>query len=87
MYGIVFTRRAKRSFAKLGSEAGKRVLDKLEWTAENIESIQLVPLSHDLVGTYKLRVGQYRVIYEINRQKGVLTVLSVAHRREVYRDL
>ncbi|MBM3838202.1 MAG: type II toxin-antitoxin system RelE/ParE family toxin [Verrucomicrobia bacterium] len=35
--------------------------------------------------TYRLRVGDYRVIYDFDRAQGVLHLLAVGHRREVYR--
>ena len=37
------------------------------------------------VDAYRLRVGDYRAIYDLDRSKGILRLLSVGHRREVYR--
>ena len=37
------------------------------------------------VNAYRIRVGNYRVIYDFDRAKGILRLLSVGHRREVYR--
>ncbi len=37
------------------------------------------------IEAFRLRVGDYRVIYDLDRAKGVLHLLSVGHRREVYR--
>jgi mRNA interferase RelE/StbE len=37
------------------------------------------------VEAFRLRVGDYRVIYDFDRSKGTLYLLSVGHRREVYR--
>jgi mRNA interferase RelE/StbE len=37
------------------------------------------------VEAFRLRVGDYRVIYDFDRPKGILHLLSVGHRREVYR--
>ena len=37
------------------------------------------------VDSCRLRVGDYRVIYDFDRAKGILHLLSVGHRREVYR--
>lgn len=34
---------------------------------------------------YRLRVGDYRIIYDFERAKGVLHLLAVGHRREVYK--
>ncbi|MFV2195637.1 type II toxin-antitoxin system RelE family toxin [Nocardiopsis sp. LOL_012] len=36
---------------------------------------------------WRIRVGDYRVVYAIRDQELVVLVLSVAHRHEVYRDL
>ena len=36
-------------------------------------------------GQYSARRGQYRVIYTIDQQASVVTVISVAHRRDAYR--
>jgi mRNA interferase RelE/StbE len=35
---------------------------------------------------YRLRVGDYRVVYDYDRSKGILYLLAVGHRREVYRQ-
>lgn len=37
------------------------------------------------VNAFRMRVGDYRVIYDFDRTKGILYLLSVGHRREVYR--
>lgn len=37
------------------------------------------------VDAYRIRVGDYRIIYDFDRAKGVLHLLAVGHRREVYR--
>ena len=34
---------------------------------------------------YRLRVGDYRIVYDFDQSKGVLYLLAVGHRREVYR--
>jgi len=34
---------------------------------------------------WRIRIGEYRIVYEINDKKATVTVFSVAHRREVYR--
>jgi len=37
------------------------------------------------IEAYRIRVGNYRVIYDFDRAKGVLHLLAIGHRREVYR--
>jgi mRNA interferase RelE/StbE len=47
------------------------------------------PLRGDLKGLWKLRVGQYRVVYEIKKQEIVVYVVKVGFRRdeEVYKEV
>lgn len=84
MYEVEFRPRAAQEFEKLDEVIAGRVLKKLRWLAENLESIKPEPLSGPFSGLFKLRVGDYRVIYQANREKRVLTVLLVGHRREIY---
>ncbi|MGH9786329.1 MAG: type II toxin-antitoxin system RelE family toxin [Terriglobia bacterium] len=34
---------------------------------------------------YRLRIGQYRVVYEVDDARSQITVITIGHRREVYR--
>jgi mRNA interferase RelE/StbE len=43
------------------------------------------PLERDLAGTFSARRGPYRVLYRIDHDAEVVTVLRVAHRADVYR--
>ncbi|WP_083640881.1 type II toxin-antitoxin system RelE family toxin [Corynebacterium stationis] len=36
-------------------------------------------------GEYRIRVGSYRVVYEIQDKQLIILVLNVGHRREIYR--
>lgn len=47
------------------------------------------PLKEDLKGLWKLRVGQYRVVYEVKKNEVVVYVIKVGFRRdeEVYKEL
>jgi mRNA interferase RelE/StbE len=55
-----------------------------------IEDLSREPLPHDtkkLKGFefYRIRVGDYRIIYSVENSKLVILIIKVAHRREVYR--
>jgi len=68
-----------------------RKLDKpvRERIARKLQSVALNPARHltrlSSVEAYKLRVGDYRVIVDVEWQREVLYVLSVGHRSTVYR--
>lgn len=44
------------------------------------------PLQRELTGTWVARRGTYRVMYEIDDESGIVRVLVVEHRRDVYRS-
>jgi len=85
MYQIDFTSSAESDLARLDAQIAQRVLNKLRWLAENFDVIKPEPLAGQWQGAYKLRVGDYRVLYTYCRQKQKLIVHFVRHRREVYK--
>jgi mRNA interferase RelE/StbE len=80
---IVFARTAERELARLSSDAQLRV-------ASGIRSLEGDPISTStkrLKGRreFRLRVGDYRVLYRLEHQNRVLTIVAIGHRRDVYR--
>ncbi len=84
MYQVEFRPRAVQDFKSLAEAVAARVLKKLRWLAENFDSIKPEALGAPLAGLYKLRVGDYRVIYHANRERKMLTIYLLGHRREIY---
>jgi mRNA interferase RelE/StbE len=84
MYQVEFRPRAAQDFDNLDQEVAGRLLRKLRWLAENFDSVKPESLTGVFSGLFKLRVGDYRIIYQANREKKVLTVRLVGHRREIY---
>jgi mRNA interferase RelE/StbE len=76
---------AKQDIAKLDSQIRIRVLLKLKWFVENFESIKPEPLHHDLKGDDKIKVGDWRIAYEIKHAKKFIFVRAVGHRSEIYK--
>ena len=85
MYKVNFSPQGKKSLQLLDREIGQRILDKLKWLAENINVINPLPLHGSLSGFYKLTVGDYRVIYELNRNEKIITIHKIGHRRDIYK--
>lgn len=85
MYRVRFLRSAKRDLERLDKPVAARILQRIRWLAEHIDDARLQPLTGDLEGLFKLRVGSYRVIYEILWQERTIVVHLVGHRRDIYR--
>ena len=84
MYHVEFTPHAEADLARLEASVAQRVLNRLRWLAENFEEIRIEALTGQFSGVFKLRVGDYRVLYISNRTEQKIIVQFVRHRREVY---
>ena len=83
-YRVELNRRGLRDLERLDSQTGPSVLRAIESLASEPRPAQ----SRKLVGSYdsyRLRVGNYRILYEVDDSNSVVIVFAVGHRRDVYR--
>ena len=85
MYRIRILAAAARDLARLDKRIARRIVRRMQWLAANLEAVRLETLSGDLAGLYKLRVGDYRVLYEILREERTILIHAIGHRRDIYR--
>ena len=76
---------AKRDIRRLDKPVARRVLTRLSWYADNISDLIPIPMQGRWAGFFKLRIGDYRVLYEIIEEENLIFVIQVGHRREIYR--
>ncbi len=80
-YNVIFSDLALKQLRKLDREIGQRIISALE-------RIRIRPDAYvkKLVGDegYRLRVGNYRVILDLDKEKLIILVLRIGHRRNVY---
>jgi len=85
-YTLVVARTAARQIAERLPEAvGTAVMNFI--TGDLLDEPRRVgkPLGQELAGTYAARRGEYRVVYEVDDEAHVVTVLDIDHRRDIYR--
>ena len=85
MYNINFTPQGFKFLESLDREIAQRIFDKLRWFIKHIDEIRLIPLSADFKGLYKLRMGDWRIIYSIDHKERVVTIHKIGHRRDIYK--
>lgn len=86
IYNIRILHAAEKSLKSLDKPIIKRLVSRINWLAENLDSIPPQPLSANLSGFYKLRVGDYRVIYEIIEEEQVIIIHLIGHRKDIYKQ-
>ena len=82
-YRLEFSSAADRQFRKLPKEVQTRLKPHIDALANNPRPPGVEKLRGE--EGYRLRVGDYRVLYEIHDDILLILVIKVDHRREVYR--
>jgi mRNA interferase RelE/StbE len=82
-YSVGVQRRAQKQIARLSATTQDRIENALQALADDPRPRN----SRKLRGreSLRLRVGDYRVIYEVDDDRQVVTVFQVGHRRVIYR--
>jgi mRNA interferase RelE/StbE len=83
-YRILTTRRFLRHLKRLEGEVRERVLDAVREVSER--PYLGSTLMFDERRLYKFRVGDYRLVYEVDEENKAVLFLIVDHRRRVYRE-
>jgi mRNA interferase RelE/StbE len=83
MYKVVFTAKARKQLVELPRLVAKRIVEKIEELATD-------PFSQDIkkltgMALYRLRVGDYRVIFDLKHDELYILIVKVGHRKEIYK--
>ncbi len=85
-YKIEWMQSAKKELGKLGKAVIPRIINAVEGLASEPRSTG----SRKLQGSehlYRVRVGDYRVVYSIENKVLLIEVIRVGHRKDIYREL
>lgn len=85
VYRLEFSKRAEQEFSALPRQIQQRLQPRIDGLAVDPRP----PGVKKLAGTdnqYRLRVGDYRIVYELQDQILLVILLRIGHRREIYRQ-
>ncbi|MFI5241243.1 MAG: type II toxin-antitoxin system RelE/ParE family toxin [Microgenomates group bacterium] len=82
IYNLIFDPKAEIQLRKFDGHVRERILSALD-------RIKTRPFSYDLKklqGTkyYRLRVGEYRIIIDVQQDKLIIVVIEIGHRKNIY---
>ena len=83
-YTVELSNRAKRDLASFSAETQTRIVKALRTLEANPRPSGIEKLKGE-ENAYRLRVGDYRILYEIYDKVLVVLVVKIGHRRDVYR--
>jgi mRNA interferase RelE/StbE len=84
-YKIEFTKGARKEFKKLSQELQDRIQAEVDELANEPRPNGVKKLKGE-ENSYRIRIGDYRVVYEIYDNILLISIVKVKHRSEVYKD-
>ena len=83
MLSIEWTESAIEDLKKLDKPISRRVLTRITWFSSNFERVIPEPLTGEFKGTFKLRIGDWRVVYTVEGK--TILIQFIGHRRDIYK--
>ena len=86
-YSVEYTKQALKSLEKLELNVREKIIEWIEENLQGCENPRLYgkALKGNLQGKWRYRVGDYRIIAEIEDDKILIVILDADHRRQIYR--
>jgi len=85
-YNVVFKKSASRQLRKLPQDIIKRIATRIDQLESNPfpEGFEQLKVYRDPF-MYRVRVGDYRILYTVDTSTETITIFGIGHRREIYR--
>lgn len=86
MYRIEIQRSAAKVLGKIPDHDRRRIIKRIDTLAEQLPNREETKLKGDNP-FHRIRVGDYRIVYEIHEDVLVILIVKIGHRKDVYRHL
>jgi mRNA interferase RelE/StbE len=85
-YAVQFLRSAGREFSSLPKSRQKQLAGRIDGLKQDMFPAGVKKLEGE-DRLYRLRVGDYRILFEVDDDARIVTIVKIGHRRDVYRNL
>ena len=82
---VEFSKIGERDLAKLDRSVRQNVIVRLQWLSENFDTAAPLSLHGEWGNFFKLRVGDWRVVYTFDPTLKLITVRVIDHRSKIYK--
>lgn len=83
-YSVSFKKSVAKDLRAMPNKDIKRILERIDSLAENPRAEGCIKLSGQ--ERYRVRLGVFRIVYEIRDSELIVMVVKVAHRSEIYKS-
>lgn len=84
IYQIEFTTRAIKNLKRIDKKYQVLIIEKLETLRENPKNASNIKALKGSFGFYRLRVANYRIIYELKTAELTILIIDINHRKNIY---
>ena len=85
-YKVNYAPRTRKDLRRLPPEQIDRALRAVWALADNPRPVGSLKLSGTTANAYRIRIGDYRIVYEVADTSQQVLIRAIQHRRDVYRD-
>lgn len=85
-YRIIWNEKALKDISKLDKQAAIRIKNKVNQHLCKAPQKLGEPMKGSFAGLHRYRVGDYRVIYKIQDEMLIISIIRIGHRKEVYEE-
>ncbi|MBI2530238.1 MAG: type II toxin-antitoxin system RelE/ParE family toxin [Candidatus Diapherotrites archaeon] len=82
-YSVIWSPKSKEKLEKFEKDVAARIIRKVSDISENPEPYLIKLTNSD---AFRLRVGDYRVVVDLLKDKKELHVITLGHRRNIYKE-
>lgn len=83
MYSYEFKIKALKQLKKLDKSVQRKIIEKMDLVSKEEILFSNKRLTKFKIGSYRLRIGDYRLVYDIEGK--MITILLLGHRRDIYK--
>lgn len=86
MYRVILTKRASKGLEKAPEHIRKKNIEALDALQQSFAPVKLFDVKKlkGLEGVFRIRIGDWRIIYEVHPKEGMIVVLEIGPRSRVY---
>lgn len=85
MYKIELRPEALNDLKKTDKSVAQRIINKIKWLSEHFDNVNHLQLKGmEWKNKFKLRMGDYRIIYSFNYERKIISIHLIGHRSRIY---
>jgi mRNA interferase RelE/StbE len=85
VYNVVVHKGPKKTLLRMQEKEFKRISDIIKSLATNPRPYSAIPLTSKKLGDYRIRIGDWRIRYDIDDRKRQVIILDVSRRDKAYK--